>query len=69
MDALLSTGRAARACGVSPQTVNRWVDEGLVQGMRIMGSAPPPRGHQRPRAPGGRGEDRPRLVEGNPSKF
>jgi len=32
---LMSAAEAATACGVTSQTIHRWVDEGQLEGMRI----------------------------------
>lgn len=35
---IYTSSQAAKVCGVSPQTVNRWIDSGLLNGHRIPGS-------------------------------
>ncbi len=35
---VLTTGQAAKICKVSPRTVSKWLDNGLLQGYRIPGS-------------------------------
>jgi len=38
MKEVLTTGEAARLCGVAPRTVSKWFDAGQLRGFRIPGS-------------------------------
>lgn len=35
---VLTTGKVAKICGVSPNTVAKWCDAGMLKGFRIPGS-------------------------------
>lgn len=39
IEGVYTTGQVAKICRVSAQTVNRWVDEGILQGYCIPGSS------------------------------
>lgn len=39
MPRTLTTGEVARACGVSPRTVVKWIQQGWLKGHKVPGSA------------------------------